>query len=1728
MSNIFPTFEDDSEQDAESTQRLNSKDLSVRLSQLVGTLFVTQDKAEVLRSLILATSNLVGKTMSKLSGPVSPVDPKAHLSAVLLMLEGANQAGAPESFNFYEDSHPVEAERLVQLTEKVLRRFTVIQKTWPEHATLADVIGCCLQILEFKHREPLAKFITKVEQLQGFVHAWQSVTSKEFSAADCYDDLTTLIIRWRRLELSTWACLLAIEKTKCENDAAAWWFVAYDVILAVPLQMIEEGRQDDIVYHTVDLIGTLERFLHSTPMGQYAFRLRLVEQLKSLLDTYAVDSPALAHLSSALDNLLHHYAPFIPGIETSLNEGRQALEKDIKQEIQLASWKDTNITALRESARRSHKKLFKVVRKYRGLLRQPCDGLLGKGYIRIGYQEDQIDRPPLREPGAVPPDALSTCSSSPNWTLMPPRFRDPEASVGNMRRIYQQSLVDFEVVGEIDAFVRDVVATIASFKSKTPKALTDENKDEVQHLKVQKRRFYAEKLKDLKLMGIQSNLGSDILSRQSSVRAVLAAIPSLPNPDVFHPIESADSYFHRFLDLVPRARMAARDYAEDLSNVEVARSAGFVEGLMSRAIKQREKISAALKTFPMLESVVVKMVNMSSLRNSELRSCNSVTPVKQGLQGCLRWLGTTVGVCLTILQIQSKFASSGPDDVLEGLGSIKEHCSNILSSLDELIQLPHALSSSVHDRAAGQAQTFLADTKSRVSSWISAYPEFAFALEHLLPWTEPDTLADSLMGGVKDSGDHIQDFDATLTAAIDKILIAVQRLKACLPAAPSSAEDQGWFVKSDQVLSRATDELHIQEITTSLISALGQLARLSPDNKHAFVLGTATACALLPIVQQYHSICYDMLHRHISLHRETCKMGYLLANSFIQIASEGFCSPKESSAEQGKSDKLEKGTGLGEGEGAEDISKDVQDDEDLSELAQQKDESGEKEEEMATNDDAVNMDHDDLEADANDVDKESGDDEEKSDMEGEEEELDEEVGSVDGLEESAVDEKLWDGAKDEDQKDTENNEGKGDQADEQAAASEAKADENPKEGEGNKEDENEFSEEEEAPDDEGEAIGRDDIDVTDPHAKEEQVLDLPEDMDLDGQEKGDESETDDGFDDMSITEDDKLEDLADEKDVVDSPKDGDETMDEVADAEEGQADEGPNPEDELDKPEDNKEQGDVEEGGDDEALGAEDVAPSDAVSAGLRHGPDEEKGESGNAAQEQESAEQTEQHDQEGGAAAPEGKDSKQGTNDTGDTGDQGMEDAQEQQAFRKLGDILEQWHRRQHKIKESSEQPQVPEENRQVDMEQAEFEHLADDQEAADTQALGQADEEQVQGIDQSKGIESDMKPRDDETLPDAGDADDAVEQPTLEDQMQVEYTGSSLKQQPQLPSFIPSEERNGSSPSGDNLQTAEMDEDLDNVDNDLSAIHLSAESGSLTSPEEARRLWSHYESATHDLSLALTEQLRLILAPTMATKLRGDFRTGKRLNIKRIIPYIASQYKRDKIWMRRSVPSKRNYQIMLAVDDSKSMLENGSGQLAFETLALVARSLSMLEAGDLCVVSFGGEEHIRVAHEFGKPFSSEAGMQVFQQFSYKQTGTNVRRLVADSIALFRDARTKQSSNSRTGDLWQLQLVISDGICEDHDTIRRLVRQAQEERIMIVFIIVDAVTDESRSIMQLTQASFEPDESGGGGGGRWKMRRYLDNFPFPYYLIVRDVQELPAVLSLALKQWFAEVAESS
>ena len=57
--------------------------------------------------------------------------------------------------------------------------------------------------------------------------------------------------------------------------------------------------------------------------------------------------------------------------------------------------------------------------------------------------------------------------------------------------------------------------------------------------------------------------------------------------------------------------------------------------------------------------------------------------------------------------------------------------------------------------------------------------------------------------------------------------------------------------------------------------------------------------------------------------------------------------------------------------------------------------------------------------------------------------------------------------------------------------------------------------------------------------------------------------------------------------------------------------------------------------------------------------------------------------------------------------------------------------------------------------------------------------------------------------------------------------------------------------------------------------------------------------------------------------------------------------------------------------------------------------------------------------------------------------------------------------------------------------------------------------------MLELKEAKFVRE----GGESRVVIERYLDTFPFQYYLIVHNLEELPSALAGLLRSWFAEVA---
>ena len=180
------------------------------------------------------------------------------------------------------------------------------------------------------------------------------------------------------------------------------------------------------------------------------------------------------------------------------------------------------------------------------------------------------------------------------------------------------------------------------------------------------------------------------------------------------------------------------------------------------------------------------------------------------------------------------------------------------------------------------------------------------------------------------------------------------------------------------------------------------------------------------------------------------------------------------------------------------------------------------------------------------------------------------------------------------------------------------------------------------------------------------------------------------------------------------------------------------------------------------------------------------------------------------------------------------------------------------------------------------------------------------------------------------------------------------------------------------------------------------------------------------------LAEQLRVLLAATQATRLAGDYRSGKRISMRKVISYIASHFRKDKIWLRRTRPDKRVYQVtprlcrnpdsawlasnataylavpsarahlqkvglgrleqvVVAVDDSRSMREGGRGSFALEALALLAGALTRLEVGDLAVLRFGGAVGVLPLHTMGTPWTPEAGAHAAASLRFNQVASSI-----------------------------------------------------------------------------------------------------------------------------------------
>lgn len=190
--------------------------------------------------------------------------------------------------------------------------------------------------------------------------------------------------------------------------------------------------------------------------------------------------------------------------------------------------------------------------------------------------------------------------------------------------------------------------------------------------------------------------------------------------------------------------------------------------------------------------------------------------------------------------------------------------------------------------------------------------------------------------------------------------------------------------------------------------------------------------------------------------------------------------------------------------------------------------------------------------------------------------------------------------------------------------------------------------------------------------------------------------------------------------------------------------------------------------------------------------------------------------------------------------------------------------------------------------------------------------------------------------------------------------------------------------------------------------------------------------------------------------------------------------------------------------------MEHNNSKVLTLEAISLVSQALTLLESGSLSICSFG--EYPQILH---KPAEQFDGPRLVTSLTFAQNQSRIAELM-DFVRTI-NAEDCSSSRSDNGIFENLLLVLSDGrniFSEGEQKVKNSVKLARLQRIFIVYIIIDN-PENKHSIIDICMPKFSND------GQLISMKPYLDTFPFPYYVIVRDLAQLPLVLSDAMRQWF-------
>lgn len=546
-----------------------------------------------LRSWISTHPSSLTDSLEKQSLPLQLSVLHGHLTEICGISNSSTK-----SFNFYADANVPEAKKASSVFQSLRARLVSILRDWPDQMVLQHLIDRCDIILAFDFASPIAKFLSAMEQLLVQMEDWEMYANRDNSLKEHQDGLTTLIVGWRRLELSCWKSLLESQSQAFIGDVAEFWFRLYEVLIRGPLNAVEEGAIGDIGSlhgYLRQLPPLLDQFIQSSSLGQFQVRLDLLRSFEGFIHYVAprashIHQEALLQVGRIVHSTWRYFHLFVPQLSTLLGDQRRALEKEVEAFIKLASWKDVNVQALKQSAQRTHHQLYKIIRKFRDVLRQPITDKMNPLFAGDAEGHHQAERA-IFLTSPPPPSVITFMDVSSDLASMPSHLVDLHQTFGRFNGFVSnkiRQLLSKYTAEDVEQLSLNIIMTSKNLASHTiPPGLTKEKREKYKkNLLLRKRKAWSDLLKELKRGGLSCNVKPEVLNKLRD-ECWIRNQPLIPAMSAMASAEKVEHYFDRLRGCLPALRNVLSDHHSDIGTRDLSRGISVVESGYSLALEGR-------------------------------------------------------------------------------------------------------------------------------------------------------------------------------------------------------------------------------------------------------------------------------------------------------------------------------------------------------------------------------------------------------------------------------------------------------------------------------------------------------------------------------------------------------------------------------------------------------------------------------------------------------------------------------------------------------------------------------------------------------------------------------------------------------------------------------------------------------------------------------------------------------------------------------------------------------------------------------------------------------------------------------------------------------------------------------------------------------------------------------------------------------------------------------------